>query len=253
MSISVVARRLTETPIASNMAAGGKKTEHPIVRFRPRELYRLMALRHGRKLPMDQAGQRFAARMLDTFAVAGDAGRQRAANFLTLRCPWMLSSERSTAIDLAFGAKKYWSAEALGNDLDVTEVEHAKARIRTFRIAGMTDAAMAARRKAKEAARKQRERRNASLHPRKEPPLPAVRAEAIAGLLQPGERCTARAISDELTRTRHIRFAHMEGKALTTAVHNAIEFGIKQGILQKDIEPGSRMPIAWISRQGRTP
>jgi hypothetical protein len=249
MSNGVVARRISAGIIGENDL--GKPQDHPVAHFRPREFYRLMAIRYGRIIPKDEAGIRFAGRMLDTLAILGDAGRARATNFLTYRCPWMTSSERTSAIEASFVARTFWSAEALGNDLEVTESEHQRARIRTFRVAGMTDAAMAARRKAKEAARKQRERRNASLHPQKKPPLPAVRAEAIAGLLQPGERCTARAIADELTRTRHIRFAHLEGKALTTAVHNAIEFGIRQGILQKDIEPGTRMPVAWISRAGR--
>lgn len=242
MSIAI-ARRSHTAPPSEHVDA--KETEHPIARFRPRELQRLMAIRHGRKLPMDEAGTRFRTRMLDTLAMSGEAGRRRAVNFLTLRCPWMTPLERMDAIEFSFGSRKFWSAEALGNDLDVSEAEREKAKIRTFRAAGMTDAAMADRQRAKDAARKKQKRRHATLHPKKEF-LPAVRSEAIASLLQPAERCTVRSIANALKR--HTRFAHLNGKALTTAVHNAVEFGVKNGLLQKDIEPGSRMPVAWISR-----
>lgn len=154
MSTAAVARR----PGPANETTRFTKVENPVARFRPGELYRLMAVRHGRKLPANDDGARFRDRLLDTLAMSGKDGRLRATNFLAFRCGWMSPADREDAIEAAFRRRRFWTPEALGNDLDVTETEHARARIRTFRIAGMTDADMKAKRAVKEAARKRLER-----------------------------------------------------------------------------------------------
>lgn len=71
----------------------------------------------------------------------------------------------------------------------MTEAEREKAKIRTFRAAGMTDAAIVDKQRAKNAARK-KQKAPSGRAPSKKEFLPAVRAEAIANLLQPRERCT---------------------------------------------------------------
>lgn len=135
-----------------------KKIDNPVARLRPDELYRVMAVRYGRKLPPHDDGARFRDRMLDTLALSGNEGRSRAASFLAFRCPWMTPAACADVVEAAFKARRYWSAEALGNDLNITAAEHQKARVRTFRVAGMTDAAMKANRKANDAAQKREKR-----------------------------------------------------------------------------------------------
>jgi hypothetical protein len=233
--------------------ARAKQVDNPVARFRPDELHRLLRLRYGRTLPADDNGRRAAARMVDALAMSGDDGRRRAANFLELWCPWMALAERVDAIEAAFRSPRFWSSRALGDELGLTWLEREAARITTFRPAGASDADMAERRKMREAARKREKRRQTTLHPKEELPLPAIRAEVIASILRPGERCAVNAICEELKRTRHIRFAHLEGKALATAVHNAIDYGTAEGFLRKDVEPGRRMKVAWVTKVGAAP
>jgi hypothetical protein len=230
-----------------------KPTDHPVVRLRPGELRRLFWRRHAQKFPADDIGRRDAMIVLDHLVqLPADAYRQ-AMIFLKRRCPWLPRVERAAAIERAFLRRKFWSKSALGDTLGLTWEEREDCEITTFRPAGASDADMADRRKMKEAARKREKRRRATLHPKQEPPLSTMRATVIAGMLRPGERCTVNAICEELKRIRQIRFAHLEGKALTTAVHNAIDHGIAQGLLLKDVEPGRRMPVAWVTKVGATP
>ena len=100
-------------------------------------------------------------------------------------------------------------------------------------------------------------RRQATLHPPEKCSLPAIRAGIVADLLRPGERCTVRAICEQLTHTKLIRFSSLkkdglkEAAALKAAVHDAIEYGVIHGTLTKTVEIGSRgLPVAWISRTG---
>jgi len=230
---------------------------HPAAKFREGELYRLFRRRHGRTLPADDTGRHAAKRMLDAFALTGADARGRAHNFLTLWCPWLTGPEQTNMIEAAFRSPWLWSAQALGDDLGLTWDEREKCRITTIRPAGATDADMAERRKVKAAARVRENRRKATLHPIEKKSLPAIRAKIIADLLRPGERCTVRAICDQLRRSKHIRFAHLgqnslkETAAFKAAVHGAIGYGVQYGLLTKQVEMGPRgLPLAWISKAG---
>lgn len=247
------ASRITPSPTP---AASGP-ISHPAARFREGELYRLFRRRHGRTLPADDTGRHAATRMLDAFALAGADARGRAHNFLTLWCPWLTAPERADMVDAAFRSPWLWSSQALGDDLGLTWDEREACRIVTFRPAGATDADLAERRKVKAAARASENRRKAALHPTEKKSLPAVRAKIIADLLRPGERCAVRAICDQLKRSKHIRFSRSEtdpvkkAAAFKAAVHGAIDYGVRHGMLTKELQTGPRgLPVAWISRAG---
>lgn len=222
--------------------------DHPIARFRPNELHRLFRLRHGRTLPNDDVGRRSMRRMLEALALSGPDGRHRAEMFIQLWCPWLPIHETDVAIEVAFRAPCPWSSKDLGDDLALTWTERDKARITTFRPAGVSDVEMAERRKQKAKERMQEKRRRQTLHPDKRLTLPAARAEAIAGILRPGERCAIRDICSEVTRVRHIRFANLKGRALSTAVHRAVDHGVGCGIFLKVVEPGVPVGTTWVTR-----
>jgi len=229
-----------------------RETDHPVARFRPRELMRLMAIRHGRVLPDDETGARFRDRVLDTFALLGSKGRRRAENFLVLRCRWMTAVQRADAIEVAFELRRFWSAEALGNDLDVTQAEHERARLRTFRVAGMTDEAMQARKKAADSARKKAKRDAARLHSKPKLSRSAQRLEAILKLLtKPGDWVCIKALSAELKRRKVIHFVTLTGATLTSAVHDAVRLGLETGQLEKRLVDGPKFKVAEIARSRR--
>ncbi|MGY0573267.1 hypothetical protein ACTGJ9_020995 [Bradyrhizobium sp. RDM12] len=248
MSTAAVARR----PGPANETTRFKKVENPVARFRPGELYRLMAVRHGRKLPANDDGARFRDRLLDTLAMSGKDGRLRATNFLAFRCGWMSPADRDDAIEAAFRRRRFWTPEALGSDLDVTEAEHARARIRTFRIAGMTDEAMQARRKAKEAARKREERLQERLAAKPTASRPALRVDAILNVLPKDDWWNVSAIVRQLKRSKAIAFETLgrETGSLRPAIHRAIKHGVKEGRLQTRMVPGSKMDEAMEIRRG---
>ncbi|MFZ5712962.1 MAG: hypothetical protein ACOY3N_08995 [Bradyrhizobium sp.] len=229
-----------------------RRTDHHVARFRPPELLRLMAIRYGRAISDDEAGRRFRDRVLDAFALCGSEGRRRADNFLVLRCRWMPPAERAIAIDEAFHSQRLWSAEALGNDLDVTEAERKAARIRTFRAAGATDETMLARKKAADIARKQAKRDAARLHPAPRPNKSAQRLEAILKLLaKPGDWVCIKALTVELVRRKAIHFVTLSGPTLISAVHDAVKLGLETGQIEKRLVDGPKFKVAEICRSRR--
>ncbi|WFU44115.1 hypothetical protein QA640_17680 [Bradyrhizobium sp. CB82] len=206
-----------------------------------------MAIRYGRKIPNDEAGPRFRDRVLDTYALCGSEGRRRADNFLALRCSWMTPDERAAAVGEAFHSQRYWSAEALGNDLDVTEAERKRARIRTFRAAGMSDEAMEVLSRANDRDRKRRERAEARLHPEPKVSVVARRLEAILRIL-PSNWVSIKTAGAEAKRKSPTHFAGKTGKHLAAAVHDAVKLGLAQGQLEKRVIPGPRFQVAKIRR-----
>lgn len=245
---TAAARRLDPATEATR----SKKVDNPVARFRPGELYRFMAIRYGRRLPPNEDGARFRDRMLDTLAMSGKDGRRRAASFLAFRCPWMTPAARAEAIDAAFRLRRFWTPEALGNDLDVTEAEHEKARIRTFRIAGMTDAAMKARRDAKAAARKREDRLRERLEPKPNASRPARRVDAILNVLPKDGWWNVTAVVAQLKRSKAIVFNDLgkETDSLRPALHRAIKHGIKEGRLEVRMVPGTKMSEAMQIKRG---
>lgn len=239
----------------SNVTFGAKKPDNPVPRLRCRELNRLMALRYGRKLPANDDGARFRDRMLDTLARSGEGGRQWAANFLVFRCPWMTPAACDRKINDAFAARRYWTAEALGNDLDVTEAEREKVRIRTFRAAGMTDAAMKAKRDAAEAARKRQDRLQERLEAKPRVSRPAARVDAILNILPNDGWWNVCAIVSELKRRKATVFETLDKEtgSLRPAVHRAIKHGVSEGRLETRKVPGSKMSDAMEVRRGSRP
>ena len=223
-------------------------TYHPIARFRPNELHRLFRLRYGGTLPNDDVGQRSMRRMIETLALSGPEGRHRAVEFLRQWCPWLPVAEQERAIEAAFKSPFPWSSKDLGDDLKLTWEERDKARIATFRAAGASDAEMAERRKQKAKERMEKKRRKATLHPEGRLSLPAARAQAIAEILSPGERCTISDICSEVVRVRHIRFANLTRPALSMAVHRAINHGVGCGLFVKMVEPGVPVGTTWVTR-----
>lgn len=248
---------MSSSSLAHNVDLAGnvdrpRRTDHHVVRFRPPELLRLMAIRYGRAISNDEAGRRFRDRVLDTFALCGSEGRHRAENFLTFRCRWMTPAELAIAVEEAFHSQRLWSAEALGNDLDLTEAEREKAKIKTFRAAGMTDAAMKAARNAKAAARKRRERLQQRLEAKPRVPRPAARVHAILNVLpDDGEWWNVGAVVSELQRSKAIAFATLDKDAgsLRPAVHRVIKQGVKEGRIETRKVRGSKMPEAMELRR----
>ena len=245
MNVAAATRAL----LGSSELPQTKRVGHPVARLRPKELHRLFWQRHGATFPADDTGARDAIIMLDHIVQGADADRQ-ATIFLQRRCPWMQPAAQAEAIAGAFERRRFWDKSELGNVFGLTWEERDQCRITTIRPAGATDADMDERRKMKNTAAKGEKRRLAALHPEQKKPLPMIRAEVIAGILRPGERCTVKAISDELNRTRATRFASLSGQALKTAIHNAIDCGVEAGLFRKVIEPGLRMPVAWIIKTG---
>jgi hypothetical protein len=244
---------------ASNRTpAQTRPIENPVARFRPKELRKLFRRRHGYVLPADDNGRRAAARMLDAYALSGNEARQEALNFIQLWCPWMSEADRIETVEQTFSSPRFWSPGGLGDDLELTWDERDELKITTIRPAGnVTKADLDERRNAKAAARMREKRRQATLHPSEKASLPAIRAGIIADLLKPGERCTVRAICDELKRIKHVRFSSLKkdgpkrATALKAAVHDAIEQGVINGILKKTVETGPRgLSVAWVSRAG---
>jgi hypothetical protein len=226
----------------------GEEAEQ-IVRLRPRELRSLFRRRHGQTFPADDVGRRDAAIVLDHYVALGENAYRQMTIFLDRSCPWMPPAERAAASERAFQQRKFWSKTALGNTLGLTWEEREDCDITTFRPAGATDADMVTQRKKRKAARNREQRREATLHPKKEEAsLPEIRARVVAGILRPGERCTVTALCAELKRVREIRFASLKDAALKTAVHAAINFGVAQGFLKKDFERGVRTQVAWVSK-----
>jgi hypothetical protein len=240
--------------VPANETPRENETNDRVARFRPGELHRLMKIRGWRTLPVDDNGTRFAARMLDTLALSGNASRQRAANFLELRCPWMATADRANAIEAAFTARRVWSAEALGTDLDVTEAERKLAKIKTFRPANMTDAAMKAKQRKDEAERGRKRRRQNRLHPKQTLPLPALRAAIILDVLTEADGWVdVSAICAELRFAKKtIHFAGLTGKDLTAAVHRAIQYGMNERTIEKQVLLGATTKIAQIRKRGPT-
>ncbi|MVT69977.1 hypothetical protein GPL21_33375 [Bradyrhizobium pachyrhizi] len=245
---TAAARRLDRASDASRP----KNSDNPVARFRPGEFYRLMAIRYGRRLPPNDDGARFRDRMLDTLAMSGKDGRQRAIRFLAFRCDWMTPAARAAAIEAAFNARRYWSPEALGNDLEVTEAEHGRARIRTFRVAGMTDADMKARRDAKAAARKREQRLRERLDQTPRASKPSRRVDAVLNILPKDGWWNVTAIVSQLERSKAIVFADLDREtgSLRPAVHRAIKHGVKEGRLEARTVPGSKMSEAMQIKRG---
>lgn len=224
---------------------------HPVARFRPYELTRLLHVRFGRELPDDEAGARLRDRILDTLALLGDVGRQRAEGFLIRYCRWMSPSDRVTAIDAAFHFRRLWSAEEIGNNLGVTEVEHRNARLSTIRVAGMTDAMMAAKRKVSERDRKQRERDRTRLHAGPKPSKIDQRLDAILMLLKPSDCWVPiSAVTASLKQKKSFHFTSVlkDKKQLASAVAYAIKRGVEDGRLERRISPGPKFSVAEIRR-----
>jgi hypothetical protein len=186
--------------------------------------------------------------MIETLALSGPEGRHRAVQFLRQWCPWLPVAELERAIEAAFGAPFPWSSKDLGDDLKLTWEERDKARIVTFRPAGVSDAELEERRKQKAKERMEKKRRETTLHPEGRVSLPAARAQAIAGILKPGERCKISDICSEVMRIRHIRFANLKKRALPTAVHRAIDHGVGCGLFTKVTEPGVPSATTWVTR-----
>lgn len=224
---------------------------HPVARFRPHELTRLLHVRFGRQLPDDEAGARLRDRMLDTLALLGDVGRQRAEDFLIRYCRWMSPSDRVTAIDAAFHFRRLWSAEEIGNNLGVTAVEHRNARLSTVRVAGMTDDMMAAKRKVSERDRKQRERDRARLHGGPKLSKVDLRLDAILTLLKPSDCWVPiSALTALLKQKKSFHFTSVlkEKTQLASAVDYAIKRGVEKGQLERRIAPGPKFSVAEIRR-----
>ncbi|TQF28867.1 hypothetical protein UNPA324_03800 [Bradyrhizobium sp. UNPA324] len=210
-----------------------------------------MSIRYGREIHADEAGLRLRDRMLDALALSGSEGRRRAENFLSLYCRWMTPSERESAIEAAFRDQRLWSAEALGNDLDVTEAERRRARILTFRAAGMTDDVMKARRTACNTAGRQKKREEARLYPKAKVSRVAQRLEAIVRIL-PADWVSIKTAGAEAKRQSPTHFAGKPGKKhLAAAVHDAVNLGLAQGRLEKRVVPGPKFQVAEIRRSRR--
>jgi hypothetical protein len=239
-------------PDRANETSGIKKVDNPVARLRPDELNRVAAIRYGRTIPANDEGARFRDRVLDALAMSGNEGRPRAAGFLASRCPWMTPVERANAIETAFKSPRYWSPLALGNDLNITADEHQKARVRTFRVAGMTDADMKAKRKADDAAQKREKRLRERLEAKPTASRPARRVDAILTLLPKDDWWNVTAIVNQLKRSKGAAFGTLgrETDSLRPAVHRAIKHGIKAGRLQSRIVTGSKMTEAMEIKRG---
>ena len=241
------------TPATS--PAAPKASGSPAAKFRPGELIGLAVLRYpNRRLPPDDDGRRHATQYVDACALSGSDGRQRASDFLQAWCPWMRPIDRAAAIDRAFSSPRHWSPLEIGNDLSVTDAEREKARIRTFRAAWMTDEAMAAKRRAAEAARKRQGRLQERLEATLRVGRPAARVDAILKILPIGvDWWNVGAIISELERRKPIAFAALDKKSLRPAVHRAIKYGVSEGSLETRKVPGSRMSEAMEVRRGSRP
>jgi hypothetical protein len=228
-------------------AAKTRDDLHPVFRFRPAQLLRFFKKRHGgRTLPDNDTGRLHAAIMLDHL-VQGPDGEHEATVFLIRSSPWMAPAERADAIARAIKDWKFWSPSELGDALWLTWEERDACQITTIRPFWATDEDMAAFRTMKNTAAR-RETRQQETKPKKEP-LPAIRAKIIADILQSGERCTIKDLCTALESTKkRIRLGHLKGNVLRAAVNDAIEYGVANGLLRKDFEPGLRGPVALISR-----
>lgn len=242
----------SQVAIRPSEPASATRQLAPIARFRPAELYRLIRRRHGRVLPADDIGRRAAHRMLDAYALAGPEALDAAKNFLRLWCPWMTRADRDAAAEDAFRFPRHWSPGDLGDDLGLTWEERDAERITTIRPAGgVTEAELKARSNAKAADRKREQRRQMTLHAKPtQKPLLCRRAEAIANHLRFNERCLVANLCRDLKRAKTHGFITLEAAAMRIAVHRAIDLGVKEGFLRKEIEPGIPHGRAWVTKVG---
>lgn len=248
------ARQQPKTSAAAAAPTLPADTGHPAARLREPELRRLFRFRYVDQLPADDTGRRAAARILEAIALSGRDGFARAENFLVLWCPWMTRKERQEMTAAAFDAPPYlWSAQLLGDDLNLSWDEREACRISTIRPAGATDDELAERRKMKAVERMREKRRRADLSPAKKAPKSKLRAEAIVSVLRHGERIAVAALCEHLRRTKSFHFVLFtkDQSRLKAAVHDAIKAGVSLGLLRKEVEVGAHgLPVAWVSRAG---
>jgi hypothetical protein len=147
------------------------KTRKPEVmrRLRLGDLRRYCRHRYGPVLPDDDAGRETLTDLLLPISL-GPTPAKIMANVIEVTAPWMNADAAQKLVDeimqMPEGERRP-NAKVLGKRLNVTNAERERLRLWTMRPADMTDAQMAAWRKAKERARKQRKRQQAGAASRK--------------------------------------------------------------------------------------
>jgi hypothetical protein len=134
-------------------------------------LRKLLRHRHpDHILPDDDAGREYLFYLLHAqhFTVPVDEREQVLATVADEWAPWLDPIERSKMICRALRLRKHYSAEKLGNLLNLTEEERRKYRLRTIRAAGMTDEKMRQRRVERQRESDEQRRRRAGMEPREQ-------------------------------------------------------------------------------------
>jgi hypothetical protein len=133
-------------------------------RLRKRELERIFKFRWcGRSLPDDDAGRGDLRLMADHLA---QLSKNHVAAWASLWAPW-LSAEATDALIEQVGVGKYWTAAALGKELNLDDATRTRLDIRTIQPVDSDKALRLERRKAKKVA--QRRARRAALRAQRRP------------------------------------------------------------------------------------
>jgi hypothetical protein len=143
--------------------------DESIRRLRLGDLRRLLRSRYGIILPDDDAGRDDLQELLLPISLGAHGDCSKMRNVIEVWAPWMGTDEAEKLIDRVSQMPDYQrkpSAKELGERMNLTAQEREACGIRTIRPAGMTDEALAERRRAKDRARKQRKRRAAGMRSR---------------------------------------------------------------------------------------
>jgi hypothetical protein len=108
-----------------------------IAHLRLRELRIIFQHRYGHTLPDDDAGREDLAIALDHAAGLSGDPRQRMMNFASIWAPWIDPDELEDMIENALRNGQRWTADALADQLGLTESQRKDWAIKTIGIAGM--------------------------------------------------------------------------------------------------------------------
>jgi hypothetical protein len=109
--------------------------ERLILNLRLKDLNRLLAYRHGGDaatytLPDDDAGREYLYILISHYANVDPNVPRR---IIKLRAPWMSADEAERIVEMAFNYHQRWRSSTLGRELNYSEAEWRRLRLRTNR------------------------------------------------------------------------------------------------------------------------
>lgn len=132
-------------------------------RVRINHLTKVIRRRCGRKLPDDDAGREYLTLMFDHHAHLPD-GRDRSIKFVEIWAEWLDATEMFEMIDASSRVLRWWKADELGRELNLTFAERHELGVTTIAPADISAAELNHIRRRRKADR-ERERRRRHARP----------------------------------------------------------------------------------------